>query len=73
MENKPLSALNHLENGGSVLVIAPAVLSSVFYVERGCIYSTNAEIGPYRHESKSNIYLHFAEIIDQGGELVNIY
>jgi len=69
-----LQALNCIENGGAVLVSLPgSFLSSTFRMKGNKIESGNYEIGfCEREKSKSEIYAHFADMLNQGGEIVAI-
>ena len=66
-----LTALNHLENKGTILVTLPGCLSSIFGYVGETIVSGNTEIGVSpTDKTKGEIYKHFAEIIKEGGDLV---
>lgn len=64
-------ALNHVEDAGRVLVSLPGCLSSVFYISGGVILSGNSEIGIVASGmSRGDLYRHFQNMLDQGGDLV---
>lgn len=67
-----LSALNHIENGGAVLVTLPgSYVSSIFKLCPDGVEGGNTEIGVCR-KTKGEAYQHFANMLDLGGDLVLI-
>lgn len=68
----PLAALNHIEDGGEVLVSFPGCLSSIFRLSspRGAgIERGNSEIGFCPGMLPGEALQHFRNIVDGGGSL----
>ena len=64
-----LHALNHIENGGAVLVSLPGCLSSVFRLDGYNIISENSEIGVCGGHTPAGTLQHFQNILRAGGTL----
>ena len=67
----PFEALNHIEDGGRVVVsLSGSFLSSLFYLVGDEITSCNYEIGACQTGlSKFGLYRHFQKILSDGGEI----
>ena len=72
-----LAALNHLEDGGRVLVSLPGnYVSTAFELTDNGVYSGTSAIGFFLRTwvemSKSDLFQHLAKMLKEGGEITAI-